>query len=105
MNARAAPDDTWLYIFRRIGNLGDFSSENRMELLRSLLQLNMVVIGIKIALNDDNYIVLMSSTNNIGLTSGNLTKSWKVLILPVLRFSFFLKSTNKRFDIVESTHR
>jgi hypothetical protein len=64
--ARATPDDVWLYFFGRVGNLEDINS--KVELVHSLLQLNMVLLGAKTALNDANDILLMSATNNTNLT-------------------------------------
>lgn len=65
--ARATPDDIWLYIFGGIGNLMDFNS--KVEVVHSLMQLNMVLLGVKTALNDNNDILLMTATNNSKLTS------------------------------------
>ena len=70
MMARATPDDVWLYLFGRVGNLMDFSS--KVEVVHSLIQLNMVIMGTKIALNDNNDIILMSATNNTNLTASEL---------------------------------
>ena len=70
MNARATPDDVWLYFFGRVSNLEDINS--KVELVHSLMQLNMVLLGAKTALNDANDILLMSATNNTNLTNEEL---------------------------------
>ena len=70
MMARATPDDVWLYIFGRVGNLTDFDS--KVQLVHSLMQLNFVLMGAKIALNEENDIVLMIATNNTKLTDSEL---------------------------------
>lgn len=70
MMARANPDDVWLYIFGRVGNLTDFDS--KVQLVHSLMQLNLDLMGAKTALNEENDILLMTATNNTKLTDSEL---------------------------------
>jgi hypothetical protein len=70
MMARVTPDDVWLYIFGRVGNLADVDS--KVQLVHSLMQLNFVTMGAKIALNEENDIVLMIATNNTKLAHSEL---------------------------------
>ena len=74
MNARATPDDVWLYMFGCVGNLGSVSSVEKSELFQSLMKLNLAIKGTKIALNDENDILLMSSTTNTNLTRDELVE-------------------------------
>jgi hypothetical protein len=72
LSTYASPDDRWLFIFGKVGNLGDFKSNEQAELILILLHKNMDTLGAKLALNDENDIVLMIATNNKNITYDEL---------------------------------